>query len=152
MDVHYVLILTSPQYIDRVPSNFVAVLRGPVGGGGMTTTFSSEEVAIFAVDGDPKVLDRIGCNGSSGIILRMARLRWGSAAAAAAEDYGSFANIVIGSNLTCNGGSWAALAKTVSAILKPGGIVIYLVRLHDASFLRVPLPPRLAPSLPHLYR
>jgi hypothetical protein len=114
-------------------------------------TSSLVEAAIFAVDGDPEILDHVGCNGSSGIVLRMARLRWGSAAAAAAADYGSFANVVIGSNLTCNGGSWAVLAETVLAILKPGGIVIYLARLRNASFLRVSLLPRIAPSSPHSY-
>ncbi len=122
-----------------------------MGGGGATRTSSLAEVAIFAADGNPEVLDRLRRNGSSSIVLRMGRLLWGSAAAAAAADYGSFANVIIGSNLTCNGGSWAALAETVSAILEPGGIVIYLRRLRNASFLRVPLPPHVAPSLPHSY-
>jgi hypothetical protein len=114
-------------------------------------TSSSAEAEIFAVDGDPKVLDHIGCDGSFGIVLRTGRLRWGSAVAAAAVYYGSFANVIIGSNLTCNGGLWAALAETMLAILEPGGIVIYLARLHDTSFFKVPLPPRVAPSSPHLY-
>jgi hypothetical protein len=142
----------TPQRERTLPSNFVVVPRGPAGDGGVTTTSSSAEAAIFAADGDPEVLDRVGRDGSSGIVLRTARLRWGSAAVAAVADYGSFANVVIGSDLTCNGGSWAALAETVSAILEPGGIVIYLARSRDASFLRVPLPPRVAPSSPHSYR
>ncbi len=116
----------------------------------MKTASFLAEAAIFTADGDPKVLDRVRRIGLSGIVFLTARLQWGSAAAAAG-DYGSFANVVIGSNLTCNGISWAALAKTVLAILEPGGIVIYLARSRDASFLRVPLPPCVAPSSPHLY-
>ncbi len=117
-----------------LPSNFVVVLRGPVGSGGATMTSSSAEAAIFATDGNLKVLDCVGRDGLSGIVLRTARLRWGSAAAVVVADYGSFANVVIESKLTCNGGSWAALAETLSAILEPGGIVIYLTRSRDASF------------------
>jgi hypothetical protein len=45
--------------------------------------------------------------------------------AAAAADYENIADVVIRSDLTYNAGSWVALAETMSAVLKPEGIVIY---------------------------
>jgi predicted nicotinamide N-methyase len=117
-----------------------------VGGGGG----GAASPAVIATDSNPEVLDlarrNIERNGLSGVV-RTAMLQWGSVEAAA--DYGDSADVVIGSDLTYNSGSWMALAETMSAILKPEGIVIYLVRLHhDTYFIGVRLPSRVAPS-PH---
>ena len=55
----------------------------------------------------------------------VAALRWG---ALDAMEYDGVADVIIGSDLTYNSGSWVALAESMATILKPDGIVIYLVR------------------------
>ncbi len=65
----------TPSWEWTLPSNFVIVLRGLAGGGEATTTSSLAEAAIFAADGDPKVLDRLRCDVLSGIVLWIVRLR-----------------------------------------------------------------------------
>ncbi len=54
-------------------------------------------------------------------------LKWGSLDAA---DFYDSADIVIGSDLTYNSGSWSFLAETFEAVLKPNGIIIYLTLGH----------------------
>jgi len=54
-------------------------------------------------------------------------LKWGSLDAV---DFYDTADVVIGSDLTYNSGSWGLLAETFDAILKPNGIVIYLTLGH----------------------
>lgn len=47
-----------------------------------------------------------------------------------ALDYADSADVVIGSDLTYNSGSWRVLTETLSTILKPGGMVLYLTLGH----------------------
>ena len=54
-------------------------------------------------------------------------LQWGFLDA---MDYAEYADIVIGSDLTYNPGSWRVLAETLYTILKPGGNVLYLTLGH----------------------
>jgi predicted nicotinamide N-methyase len=108
-------------------------------GGGATSS------VVIATDNNPEVLNlakrNIERNDLSGVVTT-AMLQWGSMAAV---DYENSADVVIGSDLTYNSGSWVALAETMSIILKPGGIVIYLVSvdflLKRASFRRVQSSP-----------
>lgn len=90
-------------------------------GGGATSS------VVIATDNNPEVLNlakrNIDRNDLSGVVTT-AMLQWGSMAAV---DYENFADVIIGSDLTYNSGSWVALAETMSIILKPEGIVIYLV-------------------------
>ena len=62
---------------------------------------------------------------SDGATVDVAALRWG---ALDAMEYDGVADVIIGSDLTYNSGSWVALAESMATILKPDGIVIYLVR------------------------
>jgi SAM-dependent methyltransferase len=55
-------------------------------------------------------------------------LKWGSLDAV---DFYESADIVIGSDLTYNSGSWGLLAETFDAVLKPNGIIIYLTLGHS---------------------
>jgi predicted nicotinamide N-methyase len=100
----------------------VGKLVGAVGGGGGATSS-----VVIATDNNPEVLllakRNIERNNLSSVV-RTAMLQWGSMAA---MDYENCADIVIGSDLTYNSGSWLALAETMSTILKPEGIVVYLV-------------------------
>ncbi len=59
-------------------------------------------------------------NGTSNV-ARMALLHWGLLDA---SEYENAADVVVGSDLTYNSGLWVALAKTMSAVLKPGGYVV----------------------------
>eukprot|EP00558_Chaetoceros_sp_UNC1202_P004831 CAMPEP_0197244350 /NCGR_PEP_ID=MMETSP1429-20130617/9498_1 /TAXON_ID=49237 /ORGANISM="Chaetoceros sp., Strain UNC1202" /LENGTH=310 /DNA_ID=CAMNT_0042704697 /DNA_START=157 /DNA_END=1089 /DNA_ORIENTATION=- len=54
-------------------------------------------------------------------------LKWGLLDAA---DYYDAADVIIGSDLTYNSGSWGLLAETLDAVLKPNGIVLYLTLGH----------------------
>jgi predicted nicotinamide N-methyase len=99
----------------------VGKLVGVSGGGGATSS------VVIATDNNPEVLNlakrNIERNDLSGVVTT-AMLQWGSMAAV---DYENFADVIIGSDLTYNSGSWVALAETMSIILKPEGVVIYLV-------------------------
>lgn len=53
-------------------------------------------------------------------------LQWGLLDA---TEYDTSADVIIGSDLTYNSGSWVALAETMSTLLKDEGIVIYLVSM-----------------------
>ena len=55
-------------------------------------------------------------------------LKWGSMNAI---DFYETANLIIGSDLTYNSGSWKLLAETVAVILKPGGLFLYLTLGHS---------------------
>lgn len=54
-------------------------------------------------------------------------LQWGFLQAV---DYSDLADVMIGSDLTYNSGSWKVLAETLSTVLKPEGTVIYLTLGH----------------------
>jgi len=90
--------------------------------------------SVIATDNNPEVLAlarrNIERNNSStesntGTITTSA-LQWGPLDATEYE-----ADVIVGSDLTYNSGSWVALAETMSAILRPGGIVIYLTLGHS---------------------
>jgi SAM-dependent methyltransferase len=55
-------------------------------------------------------------------------LKWGSLDIV---DFYDSADIVIGSDLTYNSGSWGALADTVESVLKPNGIFLYVTLGHS---------------------
>ena len=55
-------------------------------------------------------------------------LRWGILDAV---EYYDTADIVMGSDLTYNSGTWGLLAETMDAVLKPNGIAIYLSLGHS---------------------
>ena len=109
----------------------VGKLVGVSGGGGATSS------VVIATDNNPEVLNlakrNIERNDLSGVVTT-AMLQWGSMAAV---DYENFADVIIGSDLTYNSGSWVALAETMSIILKPEGVVIYLVSV-DFLLKRAP--------------
>ncbi len=86
---------------------------------------------VIATDSNPEVIRlaqrNIERNGIQ-TIAKTAELRWGLLDAA---EYGDAADIIIGSDLTYNSGLWLALAETMSIILKPGGLVIYVTLGHS---------------------
>jgi len=57
-----------------------------------------------------------------------ALLKWG---ALDAIDYYGEADIVMGSDLTYNSGNWGVLSETLSTVLKPNGVAIYLTLGHS---------------------
>eukprot|EP00571_Detonula_confervacea_P011052 CAMPEP_0172305618 /NCGR_PEP_ID=MMETSP1058-20130122/6866_1 /TAXON_ID=83371 /ORGANISM="Detonula confervacea, Strain CCMP 353" /LENGTH=444 /DNA_ID=CAMNT_0013017263 /DNA_START=20 /DNA_END=1354 /DNA_ORIENTATION=+ len=67
-------------------------------------------------------------NNNGMMVAKTMALQWGLMDA---TDYENNADIIIGSDLTYNSGSWVALAETMSTILKPEGIVIYLTLGHS---------------------
>ena len=87
--------------------------------------------SVLATDANTEVLElaqrNIQQNNLNGIIKTTA-LQWGLMDA---TEYESSADIVIGSDLTYNSGSWVVLAETMSTILKTNGIVIYLTLGHS---------------------
>jgi len=87
--------------------------------------------SVIATDANPEVIRlaqrNIERNGIQ-TIAKTAELHWGLMDAA---EYAAAADVVIGSDLTYNSGSWLALAETMSIILKPGGLVIYVTLGHS---------------------
>merc|ERR1712232_189361 len=55
-------------------------------------------------------------------------LQWGSLDAI---DYDENADVIIGSDLTYNSGSWRILVDTIGTILKPNGYMLYLTLGHS---------------------
>ena len=84
--------------------------------------------SVLATDSNPEVLAlarrNIERNGVASVATTAA-LQWGLLDA---TEYEGTADVIIGSDLTYNSGSWLALAETMATLLKPGGVVIYLVR------------------------
>jgi len=82
--------------------------------------------SVIATDANREVLDlarrNIERNDASNV-ARTAALQWGLMDA---SEFENAADVVIGSDLTYNSGSWVALAETMSTVFKPGGIVVYL--------------------------
>ena len=66
--------------------------------------------------------------GNGGLGGEAALLQWGILDAV---EYYDTADIVMGSDLTYNSGTWGVLAETMDAVLKPNGIVIYLSLGHS---------------------
>ena len=85
---------------------------------------------VLATDGNPNVVklanENIQCNQVDEMV-KATTLQWGFLDAV---EYTNVADVVIGSDLTYNSGTWRLLAETLSTILKPGGIVVYLTLGH----------------------
>lgn len=85
---------------------------------------------VLASDGNPSILELTRQNiirNQVQDIVEAVSLQWGFLDAA---DYAEVADVVIGSDLTYNSGTWRVLAETFSTILKPGGMVLYLTLGH----------------------
>mmetsp|Transcript_26531 Transcript_26531/g.45164 ORF Transcript_26531/g.45164 Transcript_26531/m.45164 type:complete len:364 (-) Transcript_26531:19-1110(-) len=61
-------------------------------------------------------------------VAKTAELHWGLLDA---SEYDSIADIVVGSDLTYNSGSWLALSETMATVLRPDGVVLYLTLGHS---------------------
>ena len=89
--------------------------------------------SVLATDANTEVLElaqrnieRNNINNNDNVgAAKTAALQWGLLDA---TEYESSMDVIVGSDLTYNSGSWVALAETMATILKPDGIVIYLVR------------------------
>eukprot|EP00957_Ditylum_brightwellii_P186405 14192571-Ditylum_brightwellii.AAC.1 len=57
------------------------------------------------------------------MIITPVEFQWGLLNAI---DYADTADIIIGSDLTYNSGSWRVLAETMNVILKPNGYILYV--------------------------
>ena len=86
---------------------------------------------VIATDGNSEVVQLAKYNAERNDvqpIVESAELKWGLLNAA---DYFDEADIIIGSDLTYNSGSWKVLAETMGAVLKPNGFVVYLSLGHS---------------------
>lgn len=86
---------------------------------------------VIATDGNSEVIQLAKYNAAKNEvenIVETAELKWGLLNAA---DYFDEADILIGSDLTYNSGSWKVLAETMGAVLKPNGFVVYLSLGHS---------------------
>lgn len=87
--------------------------------------------SVIATDANVEVLglakQNIDLNNVSSV-AKTAELKWGLLDA---SEYDGIADIVVGSDLTYNSGSWLALAETMATVLKPDGVVLYLTLGHS---------------------
>lgn len=112
----------------------IAIAKLALGGGGRgsdvaSSSSSSSSSIIIATDANSEVLALAQRNIERNNLVDVAKtvaLQWGLLDA---TEYESSADVIIGSDLTYNSGSWVVLAETMSTILKPEGILIYLVRV-----------------------
>ena len=90
------------------------------------------KATILATDGNPDVVDlaqrNIQRNQCSAETTKAVELQWGLLNA---MDYCEVADVVLGSDLTYNSGTWRVLSETMTTILKPNGVVIYLSLGHE---------------------
>lgn len=87
--------------------------------------------SVLATDANMEVLELAKQNfelNKISSIAKTAELHWGLLDA---SEYDSVADIIVGSDLTYNSGSWLSLAETISTILKPDGVVLYLTLGHS---------------------
>ena len=94
--------------------------------------------SVVATDGNPQVLELASDNvrqnvgkendGQQKRMIEVQSLQWGLLNA---MDYAEHASLVVGADLTYNAGSWRALAETVSTVLRPKGVFIYLSLGHE---------------------
>lgn len=85
---------------------------------------------VLATDGNPNVVELANRNIQRNQVedkVEATTLQWSFLDAV---DYVDVADVVIGSDLTYNSGTWRVLAETFSTILKPGGVVLYLTLGH----------------------
>lgn len=85
---------------------------------------------VLATDGNPDVVALARQNAHRNQVdnVESKMLQWGFLDA---SDYAETADLVIGSDLTYNSGTWRLLAETLSTVLKPGGMVLYLTLGHS---------------------
>jgi SAM-dependent methyltransferase len=86
---------------------------------------------VLATDGNPAVVQLAASNIERNHVtdrVRAVHLPWGLLAA---MDYSETADLVLGSDLTYFSGNWPALAATMSTVLKPEGVVLYLSMGHS---------------------
>ena len=94
---------------------------------------------IIATDGNEEVVSLARTNlEQNSITNKASELNTGSGQAAYlkwgtlnAVDFYDTADLIIGSDLTYNSGSWGLLAETLESVLKPNGIIIYLTLGHS---------------------
>eukprot|EP00984_Skeletonema_dohrnii_P018907 scaffold8947_cov124-Skeletonema_dohrnii-CCMP3373.AAC.5 len=87
--------------------------------------------SVIATDANVEVLGLAKQNfelNNVSSVAKTAELHWGLLDA---SEYDSIADIVVGSDLTYNSGSWLALAETMATVLKPDGVVLYLTLGHS---------------------
>jgi len=90
-----------------------------------------DAASVLATDANEEVLKLAQQNFELNNVTSVAKtcaLRWGMLDA---SEYDSVADIVVGSDLTYNSGSWLSLAETMATVLKPDGIVLYLTLGHS---------------------
>jgi ribosomal protein L11 methylase PrmA len=90
-----------------------------------------DAASVLATDANEEVLKLAQQNLELNNVTNVAKtvaLRWGMLDA---SEYDSVADIVIGSDLTYNSGSWLSLAETMATVLKQDGIVLYLTLGHS---------------------
>jgi hypothetical protein len=85
---------------------------------------------VWATDGNPDVVELATQNANinrlqTKVFPRI--LPWGLLPA---MDYSDAADVVIGSDLTYNAGTWRVLAETMGTVLKPDGYVLYVSAGH----------------------
>lgn len=115
-------------------------------GTGFTSIAASKLGAkyVYATDANPEVLElaktnlqRNGIypnssnNGNDNYVSgggESCPLQWGSLDSV---DYFDVADVVLGSDLTYNSGSWRILVDTIGAVLKPSGYVLYVTLGHS---------------------
>jgi SAM-dependent methyltransferase len=86
---------------------------------------------VLATDGNLAVVQLAASNIERNHVtdrVRAVHLPWGLLAA---MDYSETADLVLGSDLTYFSGNWPALAATMSTVLKPEGMVLYLSMGHS---------------------
>ena len=86
---------------------------------------------VYGTDGNIEVVELATANvkkNNCSDRVSAHEMKWGLIDAA---DFYDVADLVIGSDLTYNSGSWKLLAETVSVILKPGGLFLYLSLGHS---------------------
>lgn len=87
--------------------------------------------SVLATDANVEVLGLAKLNfeqNNVSSVVKTAELHWGIIQA---SEYDGIADIVIGSDLTYNSGSWVDLAATMETVLKPDGVVLYLTLGHS---------------------
>lgn len=87
---------------------------------------------VIATDGNSEVValakENVERNNVDSTAIETATLPWGLLDAI---EYADVADLIIGSDLTYNSGTWRVLTETISTVLKPGGIFLYLSLGHS---------------------
>lgn len=85
---------------------------------------------VIATDGNPTVVElaRDNAERNKARVVETANLPWGLLDA---MEFSDAADVVMGSDLTYNSGTWRVLAETINTVLKPGGCFLYLTLGHS---------------------